>query len=562
MQLCPKDISAKKSFFLLLAVWFVVNLLQAAFTGMSNDESYYALWGQHLAWGYFDHPPMVAVFNYISSLFFSGALGVRFMSVLVQIGTLLLIWRILDDAKADGKRVGVFFILAASLVMFSALGFITTPDSPFLFFTALFLLSYKRFLKKESFWTVFLLCLSMAGMVYSKYQSSLVIGLVVLSNGRLLLKPKFWLAGIGALLLLFPHFYWQYSSDFPSFKYHLVDRSNQFKLNYFLEYLPNQLAVFNPFTFGLVVYMLFKFKSKDVFERGLYFLITGFIAFFWIMAYRGHVEPHWTVACSIPMIVILYNKSRENEGVRKYISRYVFGSLVLVLIARIALVCPPLAERLGFGADEKYKAIESVAGDVPVVFAGSFQAPSLYTYYTDKPSTTISSINSRRTQFDIWQHERDFEGKPVFICSEVKGLSKSYRVGNQTFEGFFTKSFHSAMRLHVKTKTQPGAILHRGELLSTDYSIYNPYPYSIDFKDETFPVSICACFFTKKVKKINQVVNDVQLTVIKPKETLSGKLYTNVPLDLLPGEYTFCFTTNSIFGPAPENEMVKVTIEP
>jgi len=561
MQLCPKDISAKKTFFLLLAAWFVINLLQAAFTGMSNDESYYALWGQHLAWGYFDHPPMVAVFNYISSLFFKGTPGVRFITVLTQIGTLLLIWRILDDAKADSKRVGVFFILAASLVMFSALGFITTPDSPLLFFTALFLLSYKRFLKKESFWTVLLLSLSMAGMVYSKYQSSLVIILVVLSNLKLLLKPKFWLAGICALLLLIPHFYWQYSSDFPSFKYHLVDRSNQFKLNYFLEYLPNQLAVFNPFTLGLVVYVLVKFRSKDVFERGLYFLITGFIAFFWMMAYRGHVEPHWTVACSIPMIIILYNKAKENEGVRKYISRYVFGSLVLVLIARIALVCPPLAERFGFGADEKFKAIESVAGDVPVVFSGSFQQPSLYSFYTGKPSTTISSINNRRTQFDIWQQERKFEGKPVFICATVKGLSESYRVGNQTFEGFFTKSFHSAMRLKVKTKTQPMKILHRGDIICTDYSICNPYPYRIDFKDKTFPVSICACFFTKKIKVINQVVNDVLVSVIKPGETISGKLYTNVPLDLLPGDYTFCFTTNSIFGPALENEMVKVKVE-
>ena len=218
MLLYPKDISAKRTFFLLLASWFVVNLLQAAFTGMSNDESYYALWGQHLAWGYFDHPPMVAVFNYISSLFFSGTLGVRFMSVLTQIGTLLLIWGIIDDQKADRKKVRIFFILAASLVMFSALGFITTPDSPFLFFTALFLLAYKRFLKEEGALTLLLLSLAMAGMVYSKYQSSLVIVLVVLSNWKLLLKPKFWLAGFCALLLLIPHFYWQYSNDFPSFK--------------------------------------------------------------------------------------------------------------------------------------------------------------------------------------------------------------------------------------------------------------------------------------------------------------------------------------------------------
>ena len=140
MQICKKDISAKKVFSLLLAIWFVINLLQAAFTGMSNDESYYALWGKHLAWGYFDHPPMVAVFNFLSSLLFNGNLGVRFITVLAQIGTLLLTWRIIDEKEANSRKVVLFFISAASLVMFAALGFITTPDAPLLFFTAFFLL--------------------------------------------------------------------------------------------------------------------------------------------------------------------------------------------------------------------------------------------------------------------------------------------------------------------------------------------------------------------------------------------------------------------------------------
>ena len=559
MYFCKNKISAQKSFFILLALWFVVNLLQAAFTGMSNDESYYALWGKHLAWGYFDHPPMVAVFNLISSLIFGGNLGVRFVTVLVQIGTLLLIWRIIDDREASRRDVGVFFTLAASLVMFSALGFITTPDAPLLFFSALFLLSYRRFLKSESVLNTFLLCLAMAGMVYSKYQASLVIVFVVLSNLRLLLKPKFWLAGISALLLLSPHFYWQYSNHFPSFQYHLVDRSNQFQLRFFLEYLPNQLAVFNPFTLGLVVYVLIKYRSRDVFERGLYFLIAGFISFFGVMAYRGHVEPHWTVACSIPMIIILYDKAKEQESVRKYISRYVFGSLTLILLIRVLLVCPPLAGKAGFGEKKKFKAIEAVAGDRPVVFAGSFQRPSLYSFFTDKPSTTISSIYSRRTQFDVWQTERQFEGKPVFVCAEVEGLSKNYQVDGQTVNGFFTDCFHSAMRLKVTTSMSAEKIHRCGDTIRTKILVYNPYSYSIDFKDKTFPVSICACFFTKKIKEISPVVSNLDISVMEPFKTFSGKMYTIVP-DLPEGEYSFSITSNGIFGPALENDLIKMKI--
>jgi len=559
MSILKKEIPARKTFFLLLVCWFVINLLQAAFTGMSNDESYYALWGKKLAWGYFDHPPMVAVFNYISSLLFFGNLGVRFMTVLAQIGTLWLTWRIIDEQEADNRKVWIFFISAASLVMFAALGFVTTPDAPLLLFTAFFLLSYKRFLRNESFLNTLLLCLGMAGMVYSKYQASLVIGFIVLSNLRLLLKPKFWLAGITALLLLSPHFYWQYSHHFPSFQYHLVDRSNQFQLKYFLEYIPNQLAVFNPITLGLVVYILVKYRSRDVFERGLYFLIVGFIVFFGVMAYRGHVEPHWTVSCSIPMIILLYNRAKENDAVRKFIMTYIMGSLVLIFLIRIVLVCPPLAGKAGFGEEKKFKAIEAVAGDLPVVFTGSFQKPSLYIFFTNKPSTTISSVYNRRTQFDVWQSERDFEGKPVFVCADVEGLSKSYRVDGQTIKGFFTDRFHSVMRLRVKTEAPAEKVWHCGDTIHTEFSVYNPYPYQVNLKDVTFPSALCACFMTKKVKEVSTVKTERILSTLKPSETISGALYTVIP-DLPEGEYSFGITMNSIFGPALENEFVKMKI--
>ncbi|MCK9312307.1 MAG: glycosyltransferase family 39 protein, partial [Bacteroidales bacterium] len=150
MHIPSKELSAKNTFLLMLTAWFVMNLLQAVFTGMSNDESYYALWGQRLAWGYFDHPPMVAVFNFLSSLLFCGNLGVRFMTVLAQIGTLWLVWKMIDEKEASNRKVCTFFIISASLVMFAALGFVTTPDAPLLFFSALFLLSYKLFLKSEN----------------------------------------------------------------------------------------------------------------------------------------------------------------------------------------------------------------------------------------------------------------------------------------------------------------------------------------------------------------------------------------------------------------------------
>ena len=40
--------------------WFLLNLLQAGLTGLLDDEAYYWVYAQYPAWGYFDHPPMIA----------------------------------------------------------------------------------------------------------------------------------------------------------------------------------------------------------------------------------------------------------------------------------------------------------------------------------------------------------------------------------------------------------------------------------------------------------------------------------------------------------------------
>ena len=80
--------------------------------------------------------------------------------------------------------------------MFSAYGFFTTPDAPLLFFTAFFLYSYKNYLADQNWKSVVFLSLSMAGLVYSKYQAVLVIGFVVISNIKLLKSYKFWIAGL------------------------------------------------------------------------------------------------------------------------------------------------------------------------------------------------------------------------------------------------------------------------------------------------------------------------------------------------------------------------------
>lgn len=66
-----------------LFIWWLINLLQAAFTELAHDEAYYFMFSQQLDWGYFDHPPMTALLIWLGS-FMGGEFGVRFFFTILQ----------------------------------------------------------------------------------------------------------------------------------------------------------------------------------------------------------------------------------------------------------------------------------------------------------------------------------------------------------------------------------------------------------------------------------------------------------------------------------------------
>jgi len=133
----------------------------------------------------------------------------------------------------------------------------------------------------------------------------------------------------------------------------------------------------------------------------------------------------------IPIIILLTNKIMEDEQLFQYVRKFVAASLILVFIARLLITTTILPTRLDLsGKLQQYISIEKVAGMKPVIFTGSFQNPSLYTFSTGKPATVISSLESRHTQFDLWQFEQEWTNQPVFVCGVYEGKSVSYKIGS------------------------------------------------------------------------------------------------------------------------------------
>jgi len=480
----------EKRFYLFLLIWLCADFIQAIFTNIHADEAYYALYGQFLDWGYYDHPPMVALLTYLSQHIASGGLSIRLCTVMLHAATVWLIWKTILDKKAGDRDVNEFFLLASSLVMFVLYGFITTPDAPLLFFTAFFFYLYKHYLEKPSLTLALLIGLDMAGMMYSKYMAVLVIGFVLLSNLKLLKDWRMWMSvGIAALLFV-PHVLWQIHHDFPSLKYHLLLRKDSFSWAYPLEFLPNQLLVFNPVCFILALYFCWKErKNKNPFVKACVFTCVGFIAFFWLMTINGHAEPHWTIAITIPMLYLLYYNTRE-EIWRKRLIYFVLPIFVLLMVARVWLCTPYVPEFTGMADRQaKMEAIHDKCGHVPVVFYSSFQNPSLYRYFTEENATALSSLYTRPTQYDILQLDKDWQGKEVYVISSshfphAESLSQ--------YELYYGKipHFQGTNRIDIDLKNQQ----IEGDILTLDVTFHNHYAEVFDFHHPECPVTVMAAY--------------------------------------------------------------------
>jgi hypothetical protein len=491
-------------FVLLLTVWGIINLFQARFTPLNNDEAYYWMYSKCLAWGYYDHPPMIALMIKIGYSLFQNELGLRLIAVLGQLATLYVIWLLTDSEKRAKKgSIMFFYMMVVLLPVCNIYGFISTPDAPLILFTSVFLLVYKRFLEEETWQNTIFLAMSMAALMYSKYHSGLLIILVILSNPRLLRSIRFYIAAFLGFIIFFPHLFWQYSNGFPSFKYHLVERVSAFNPQHVPDYLLSQFSFHNPFILVILVWIMVKVKSANLFDKALKYIFAGFLVFFFISSFRYRVEPQWTALICIPIIVIMFNNMEFKPWLKNYFKWVTIIIFPLFMIARLACTVDFLP--VSFFKNEFHKKIQwsedisILAGSRPVVFTNSYQRPAVYTFYTGKFAHTLDNWVYRKTQYDLWDFEEKVHGKeilyvPHFFDTYYKShLTKKVLTNGDSIFVRIYKDFQSLQRECVILGAA-NYTFSRTDTNSIHLEIFNPYPYRINFRHEELPVIFQVAF--------------------------------------------------------------------
>ena len=514
----------------------ILNIIQGSYTELLPDEAYYWVYSQDMNWGFFDHPPFVAVWVTISNFLFTDELGVRFFSAISFSLMLYLVWFTIDHPSKN-KYSWLFLLLFLSTALLNVYGFITTPDTPLLFFFALFLWSYKLYLNKKSTLIYFILSIAITGMMYSKYQGILVIFFIFLSNWKLVKDYKIWLVCFGALILYMPHIYWQYINDFPSIRYHLYERASvaTYKFEYTLMHIVNAIAILG-FTFIIIYKAFFKgIKSNDIFHRGLNSIVLGFFFFFLISSFRGHVQAQWIAPIMLPLILITFNYLIEHKKNLKLFCYLALTNIAIISFVRISIANEGIIPvKLDFHGNKQWTLeVERLTKNSEKLFVNSFQNASIYWFYTKEKSHYQKNYLGRKNQYGY------IPGNDVFSSDSIAyitRISKEYSEikmkssGKDSIFISFLKDYKPLFDLEINFENSTNIEFNTSMIKSYTIIIDNPYTFDINTKD----IEVQIAFQNKKGNEKYSIPTKIHSTTIKAlsKQTHSLELEGSLIRDI------------------------------
>ena len=201
----------------------ILRLLYLGLPALLEEEAYYWNYAQHLAMGYLDHPPMVAVLIRTGTLLFGTAeFGVRIMAMVCWLVTAAFSYALTGSLYG---RLAAFraVMLLSVLPVFFSVGLFMTPDAPLTAcWSGVLYFLYRAFLlEMPRAWLGVGICLGLG--MFSKYTIALLGPGIVLfmlidpKGRRWLLRPEPYIAVIIALLLFSPVIVWNYGHNWASF---------------------------------------------------------------------------------------------------------------------------------------------------------------------------------------------------------------------------------------------------------------------------------------------------------------------------------------------------------
>lgn len=429
-----------------------LRLIVAAFTPLFPDETYYWEYSRHLAAGYFDHPPLVALaVKSGAALFGATALGVRFGPVVLgTIGALLLA---ATARRLAGGEAAVWMAAAFAAMPLASGLVLATPDAPLLAAAAATLYCVVRALQAPigtraplAWWCVGGVALGLA--VSSKYTAVLLplglfAGLLASPLRPRLATPGPYVATAIAIAVFSPVVLWNAASDWISFRFQLghgLGRVGGSALNRELELIGGQLGLLSPVLFLMCAIAVWRgiVRPREPLQRVLSVAAALVFAFFLYSATKRRVEANWPALAYLPALAVAVS-FLDSERWMKWFRGGVWLAAILSAVVYVNAFVPVLPVPARRDPAARASGWDELARTVNAMHAPRLRISSYRTWvaadrYQDaselafhlpgQPEVFSLNLTGRPNTYDLWPQftERAKPGDAMLlVVDEVAG---------------------------------------------------------------------------------------------------------------------------------------------
>jgi len=344
--------SPRLNFAIILLLISAARLAAGALAPLTEDEAYYRLWSLRPAFGYFDHPPMIAWWIWLGRrIAGEGAIGVRLLPILGCALTSIVtvdLARLAGAGERAAYRSGLW--LNATLLIGIG-GVLAVPDAANTLFWVLAVWCAFRARSGSAAW--WLACGVAAGLAcLSKYSAlflapGLLLWLATSAEGRRQLRtPWPWVAAGVAATVFLPNVLWNAAHQWATFakQFGRVQGAGFAPLR-LPEFLVDQFLLLNP---AIAIFAGLAIRRRTMWP--LLAIAAPFALYLLVHSLHDQVQGQWP-APLYPLLVICAAQAAETAdhpgrlaGLQRFAAPFGLTAGALAL----AFICAPLGAGLPF----------------------------------------------------------------------------------------------------------------------------------------------------------------------------------------------------------------------
>ncbi len=318
-----------------------LHLANATRYGWFRDEFYYLMCGRRLAWGYVDHPPVIAAIAAFTERVLGGSIAAVRLPVALAHALLVVVAGLMARQFGGGRGAQVLAalaVLAGPVYLGGASTLNMNPIDQLLWSLCLLLMVRAFATDRSPNWLLFGLIAGIGLMTKHStafFLAATLAGIVVSPQRRLLFRRGPWMAAAVAALVVSPNIYWEIRQHWPTLEFL---RNASAHKNYAaspLEFLSAQALIIGPLSVPLVVagvIWLLVASGARVFRA----IGWGFVAIFALLF--AMKAKHYYMAPAYPVVFAAGAVALERMTRRPMLRWLLPAYAVLVVAGGVALV--------------------------------------------------------------------------------------------------------------------------------------------------------------------------------------------------------------------------------